>query len=446
MPPITPVPALTERDRAATVLVLGGNGFIAGYLIAALRRRGCRVLRGVRMPGGHALCDDERLCDFTTMTVPEQWRDALDGVDAVVNAAGILRETGRQTFDAIHVDGPLALARACIDAGVRRFVQISALGLPADGTFIASKHRFDEALSALPLSAIALRPSVVYSATGSYGGTSMLRALAALPFAHALPGDGRWQIQPIAAEDLGELVARAVDNDVRGIFDVGGPEVMSLRDYQSAWRAWLHIPGTRAIAVPERLVGVQVKLGEWLGEWLGMGPMGETMWRMLQRGNVVADDALPTLRERFDFAPRPLREALAAHPSQVQDRWQAQLYFLAPLLKFSVIALWLLSAWVGFATPAAQIEALAAGSPLSALMPVTLARATAGLDLLLTLWLLIGWRPRLCIALMLFSVLAYTAIFGALLPALWLDPLGGLAKNLAVLPALAVLWVLVDRR
>lgn len=441
MPSLTHVP-----DRATTVLVLGGNGFIAGHLIAALRRRGCRVLRGVRKHGGRALGDDERPCDFATMTAPEQWRDALDGVDAVVNAAGILRETGRQTFDAIHVAGPLALARACVDAGARRFVQISALGLPADGAFIASKHRFDEALIALPLSAVALRPSVVYSATGSYGGTSMLRALAALPFAHALPGDGRWRIQPIAAEDLGELVARAVDNDVRGIFEVGGPEIMSLRDYQNAWRAWLRIPGARAFAVPEALVGLQVTAGEWLGEWLGMGPMGKTMWRMLRRGNVAAADALPALRERFGFAPRPLREALAAHPSQVQDRWQAQLYFLAPLLKIAVIALWLLSAWSGFATPAARIEALAAGSPLAALAPVTLARATAGLDLLLALWLLSGWRPRPCIALMLLSVFAYTALFGALLPALWLDPLGGLAKNLAVLPALAALWVLVDRR
>lgn len=439
---ITPVPAPSERDRGATALVIGGDGFIAGYLIDALRRRGWRVLRGVRRHGGRTLRDDERVCDYTTMTAPEQWRDALAGVDAVVNAAGILRETGRQTFDAIHVDGPLALARACVDAGVRRFVQISALGLPADGAFIASKHRFDDALAALPLSAVALRPSVVYSATGSYGGTSMLRALASLPFAHALPGDGRWPIQPIAAEDLGELVARAVDNDVRGIHEVGGPEVMSLRDYQNAWRAWLRIPGTRAIAVPEALVGLQVKIGEWLGG----GPMGDTMWRMLRRGNVVGDDALPTLRERFDFAPRPLHEALAAHPSQVQDRWHAQLYLLAPLLKFGVIALWLLSAWVGFATPATQIAALAAGSPLAALAPVALARATAGLDLLLALWLLIGWRPRPCIALMLLSVLAYTLVFGALLPTLWLDPLGGLAKNLVLLPALATLWVLADRR
>lgn len=424
-----------------TVLVLGAHGFIAGFVIAALRARGWRVLRGVRDPA-RILHADERFCDFAAMTAPGDWREPLQGVDAVVNAAGILRERGRQRFDTIHLAAPLALAQACVAAGVRRFVQISALGRPEDGDFIASKHRFDAALLALPLSAAVLRPSVVYSASGSYGGTSLLRALAALPVAHAVPGDGRWPIQPIAAEDLGELVARAVEGEACGLFEVGGPEVLSLRDYQAAWRRWLRIPGARVLRVPEALVGVQVALGEALGR----GPMGATMWRMLRRGNIAADDMLPKLRAAFDFAPRTLEAALAAHPSQVQDRWQAQLYVLAPALKAATIALWLLSAWVGFVTPAATIETLAAGSPLAGLAPVALARATAALDLVLALWLLAGWRPRLCVGLMLLSVLGYTVAFGALLPAQWLDPLGGLAKNLLILPALAALWVLADRR
>lgn len=441
MPTATPSSSESAPGAPPTVLVLGGQGFIAGFLVAALRGRGWRVLRGVRDPGP-APREDERHCDFAAMTAPAQWREALRGVDAVVNAAGILRERGRQTFETIHVAAPLAVARACVDAGVRRFVQISALGLPGDGAFVASKHRFDAALLALPLSAVVLRPSVVYSAAGSYGGTSLLRALAALPFAHAVPGDGRWLIQPIAAEDLGELVARAVEGDACGLFEVGGPEVLSLRDYQSAWRRWLRIPGDSVLRTPEALVGIQVALGEVLGR----GPMGATMWRMLRRGNVAADDMLPRLREAFGFAPRRLADALAARPSQVQDRWQARLYPLAPVLKAGVVALWLLSAWAGFVAPAAEIERLAAGSALAGFAPVALARAAAGLDLLLALWLLSGWRPRGCVALMGASALAYTLAFGALIPPLWLDPLGGLAKNLVVLPALAALWVLVDRR
>jgi hypothetical protein len=257
-----------------------------------------------------------------------------------------------------------------------------------------------------------------------------------------VPGDGRWPIQPIAAEDLGELVARAVEGDACGLFEVGGPEVLSLRDYQSAWRRWLRIPGDRVLRTPEALVGIQVALGEVFGR----GPMGATMWRMLRRGNVAADDMLPRLREAFGFAPRRLADALAARPSQVQDRWQARLHPLAPVLKAGVVALWLLSAWAGFVAPAAEIERLAAGSALAGFAPVALARAAAGLDLLLGLWLLSGRRPRGCVALMGASVLAYTLAFGALMPPLWLDPLGGLAKNLVVLPALAVLWVLIDRR
>ena len=143
------------------------------------------------------------------MTTPDAWRDALAGVDAVVNAAGILRETGAQTFEAIHVSAPLALARACVASGIDCFVQISALGAPSDGEFVASKHRFDEALLALPLRGIALRPSVVYAAAGSYGGTSLLRALAAFPGFQLLPGHANWPIQPIAAEDLGDLVVHS---------------------------------------------------------------------------------------------------------------------------------------------------------------------------------------------------------------------------------------------
>ena len=140
-----PAPASAPRTDASatnapapkTALVIGANGFLAGYLIASLRRHGWRVLRGIR-DGGRALREDERRADLARMTAPQDWRETLRGVDAVVNAAGILREAGAQTFQAIHVDGPLALARACVEFGVPRFVQLSALGEPADGEFIAS--------------------------------------------------------------------------------------------------------------------------------------------------------------------------------------------------------------------------------------------------------------------------------------------------------------------
>jgi uncharacterized protein YbjT (DUF2867 family) len=421
-----------------TVLVVGANGFLGGYVAAACTAAGWRVLRGVRTPRH----EDERAADYARMSCAADWRASLRGVDAVVNAAGILRESGSQTFDAIHLDGPLALAQACMECGVPAFVQISALGQPQDGEFIASKHRFDVALAALPLRAVVLRPSVVFASGGSYGGTSLLRALAAFPGFQLMPGPGQWAIQPLAAEDLGVLVAKALDSERGGIYEVGGPRPMPLRDYQARWRRWLRIEGDKVLAVPLSLVAVHVGVSEWLGR----GPVGATMWRMLQRGNTAADGAWARLQADFGFAPRDLATVLALHPSQVQDRWQAQLYFLAPTLRIAVIALWLLSALAGWATPAAQILVLTDASFLHALAPVELARTSASLDALLGVWLATNWRPRWALALMGISVLAYTALFGLLLPSLWLDPLGGLAKNLVMLPALAVLWVLVQRR
>jgi uncharacterized protein YbjT (DUF2867 family) len=258
-------------------LVLGARGFLGSHIVAALRRAGWEVRCGVRA-GGAAPQADECIADVASMASPAAWRAPLEGIDAVVNVAGILRESARQRFDRIHHDGPLALAQACVEAGVGRFVQISALGHPDDGAFIASKHRFDQALLQLPLAALVLRPSVVYSTAGSYGGTSLLRALAAVPGVLPLPGDGRWRIQPLDAEDLAELVVRAlVSRDVAGVFEVGGPQPMTLRDYQVAWRRWLRLPDARVLDVPERLVSFGVRLGEWFG----VGPMGLTTWQML---------------------------------------------------------------------------------------------------------------------------------------------------------------------
>lgn len=432
---------MTTEAAPRTVLLLGAAGFIGAHIATALERAGWRVRQGVRSQRV-AGQDDAVQVDLMRWTSSNDWLPALHRVDAVVNAAGILRERGGQSFASIHHAAPLALAEACVEAGIRDFVQISALGEEGDGEFIASKHRFDLALAAMPLRAVVLRPSVVYSTRGSYGGTSLLRALAALPGVLPLPGDGRWRLQPMAAEDLGELVVRALASDVQGIFEVGGPEAMTMRAYQRRWRDWLRLPHAIEVNAPESLVSAAA----WCGERLGAGPMGETIWRMLRRGNVTAPDAWQRLHDRFGFAPRGLERVLAEHPSQVQDRRHAQLHLLVPLLRFAVVLVFLISAWTGFATPASAIENLASGSMLQSLVPVPLARLSGGLDLLLGLALAIGWRPRLVVAMMLTLVGAYTVAFGLMLPALWLDPLGGLLKNLVIIPALMLLWVLLDRR
>ncbi|MCK7593698.1 SDR family oxidoreductase [Pseudomarimonas salicorniae] len=431
---------MSNENRAAaeapgSVLLLGANGFIGALVAARLRRAGWRVIEGRRGPPA---LEAQRQVDLRRLSTAADWLPLLRGVDAVVNTAGILRERGDNRFDIVHEHAVQALGEACVEVGVKRLVQISALGDPADGEFIASKHRGDAALLDLPLSVAVLRPSVVYSTRGSHGGTSLLRALAALPGGLLLPAGGGQQLQPMAAEDLAELVCEALAGSQRGVFDCGGPEVLRFRDYLLAWRGWLL--GRReahCLSVPRWLVAPAVTLSE---RW-GSGPMNATIWRMLERGNTLAPEAASRTEAAFVHRPWALSERLADQPAQTQDRWHAGLVLLATPLRWATILLWAVSAAAGLLTPAAQIESLVAGTPLAALMPVALARATGLLDLLLALWLASGWRPRAAIALMIVSVLGYTLGFGLLLPALWLDPLGGLIKNLLVLPALAVLWV-----
>jgi uncharacterized protein YbjT (DUF2867 family) len=419
-----------------TVLVIGAQGFLGGFITAALLKHGYRVLRGVRSP--RAGPSEERRCDLAAMSNPEDWIDALAGMDVIVNAAGILREAGAQTFEAVHLRGPIALAQACVGCGIKRFVQISALGDPQDGEFVASKHSFDAALLALPVNALVLRPSVVYAAEGSYGGTSLLRALAALPFGIWVPGRGDWRFQPLAAQDLAEIVVRAIGSDANGMFEVAGPVAISLRDYQRQWRQWLRISDSRVIQIPQSLASAQV----YMADVLSRGPMSATIWRMLRRGNVTAPDAFARIADAFGYSPRSLEEVLSQHPSQVQDRWHARLYFLAPLLRVALTALWVISGVAGLLAPADGISSAVGAVPHAFL----LAKIAGCVDFSFALWLVSGWRARWALAGMMLSVAIYTIVFSVLSPALWLAPLGGLAKNLVILPALAVMWVLSERR
>ena len=428
------------------VLVTGAYGFIGAHIVAALTAADHQVVCAVRegrvdsrFTGLRAIA-----CDMAADVQVEDWMPRLAGVDAVVNSAGILRERGRDKFTLVHERVPLALFRACQHLGIRRVIQISALGQADDGEFIASKHRGDETLAALDLDWLILRPSLVYSARGSFGGTSLLRGLAALPGVLLLPGSGNQRVQPIAAQDVGLAVAAALARPsvARQVIALVGPQVLSLRDYLLVWRKWLGFGRASTLRVPGWLVGIAAALGERMGS----GPLGNTMARMLERGNVGDQGACARLQESLGFAPRTLQQALTETPSELQDRWHARLYFYLPLLRLSIATLFIGSGVVGWLASATQIAAVAADGFLTSTGLLVLARLTATADLVLGVLTLLRWRPRLVLMLMLLMVLGYTLGSGIAWPNHWLDPLGGLLKNLPLIAALLVLLATVDRR
>lgn len=428
------------------ILVTGANGFIASAICQALLSQGHLLVAVVRsannLPAHPAVA--VQMADMTGYTSTVQWLPLLQGVDAVINVAGILREIQAGDFQRIHVDAPKALAEACQQIGVRQFIQISAIGAPQDGEFIASKHRFDEWLLQSGVPATVIRPSVVVSTTGSYGGTSMLRALAATPYVLALPGDGTQPVQPIRLEDLAALVAQCVARGVvstQPVYAVG-PEVMTIKALLLLLRNWLKLPTATLIQVPLAIV----KAGAWLGERFTNGPLNATILALLMRGNVAPANAHAHAGELTGYFPGSISSHFGQAASFVQDRWHALLYLLRPVLWFAIALIWLLSGLAGLLATPAQFQPI-----LSALhIPLAWqASATLGfslLDLMLCgLWVL-RIRPKLTLWLMLASVFGYTSLLGMLAPALWLDPLGGLLKNLAILPLLLVALVLEDDR
>ena len=427
------------------ILLTGANGFIGSGIAAALEGAGHTVVRAVRRPREQDLAAGVAVaCDMARDVDAAVWRARLQGIEGVVNCAGILRERPGERFAQVHCEAPLALMRACADAGVRRVVQISALGAPEDAEFIASKHRFDAALAALPLDWTVLRPSVVYSPDGAYGGTSLLRAMAVLPAVIVLPGAGDQRLQPVALDDLARCVvacfadARAVGQ----IIEIGGPQALTMRDYLGAWRHWFGLPCARFLATP----GWAVSLASAVGEWLGGGPLGRTMQRMLARGNVLQAGELQRMQTLLGVVPQPIDRALATRPCQAQDRLHARSYFLWPALLWLTAVVWLVSGVVGLRVPAEALHALFAPAGWSEGLGTQAVRAVSLLDLALGVAVLWPRTRRLALWAMLASVVGYTAVIGLVWPGVWLEPYGGLLKNLIVLPALGLLLAAQDRR
>jgi len=113
-----------QGETHMNILVCGASGFVGRHLVAGLRASGHTCIRGIRR-----LHDsDDRQIDYLNDLRTELWLPKLQGIDVVINAVGILRDTSAQPMQKILFEAPAALFRACSEAGVNRVVNVSALG------------------------------------------------------------------------------------------------------------------------------------------------------------------------------------------------------------------------------------------------------------------------------------------------------------------------------
>ena len=222
--------------RQNRVAILGGSGFIGRYIVKRLAERGdvvavggrnaaeSRFLRLKGEVGQVALINvsigDERLL-----------RAFVADNDAVVNLVGILREGGSQRFEAIHHIGPARLARIAREAGVERFIQMSAIGAdPRSMSAYARTKAAGEAAArdAFPTATI-LRPSVVFGPEDQF--FNRFAAVATISPVLPLIGGGETLFQPVYVGDVAEAVVRVIDDSATAgrTYELGGPKVYSLR-------------------------------------------------------------------------------------------------------------------------------------------------------------------------------------------------------------------------
>ncbi len=306
------------NPAAVRVLVPGGAGFIGRHAVAALLEAGAEVVIGTRRPrdlGRHApphpraAAATMREVRMERLTSEPDWLPLLDGVDAVLNCVGILRQRGRETYARVHRDAPEALAAACKQSG-KRFVHVSALGLdePAKSRFLTSKLAGEEAIRGVGGDWILARPSLL-DGVGGFG-ASWLRGIARLPVFVA-PADAEGRIAALDVSELGEALARLalgthaeLQLDESRVFELGGSESWPFRDYILALRrTYTDAP---ALCVP--IPGLLARLAAHVCDLLHFTPFSFGHWELLRRDNVPRHNRLPELlgREPVSVVSRKL--------------------------------------------------------------------------------------------------------------------------------------------
>ncbi len=419
------------------VLLTGASGFIGHAIAQALRERGHAVVRALRRPQEGA--SDAVQVDFAGVPTREWWAPRLAGIDAVVNAVGILREQPGQGFRQLHAEAPAELFRACADAGVGSVVQVSALGADetARSAYHLSKKAADDVLRALPLRGAVVQPSLVYGPGGS--STALFNKLAVAPVL-PFPEGGRMLVQPVHVDDVVAGIVRLVESPPRSIATLpfAGPRPMELREYLADLRAALGESGRpRIVPVPASLFRASAALASHLP-----GSMLDTETAdMLLAGNATQRNALPSLLGHEPRAPRAFVPPQAREPA----RREAVLDLWLPVLRVALAFLWIWTAIVSFGLyPVQDSYALLARVGLHGAMATVALYGAALFDLalgVLTLAAPARWRRPVWVA-QLALVAGYTLLITLFLPEQWLHPYGPIAKNIPVAALIALLWAL----
>jgi NADH dehydrogenase len=298
------------------VTVFGGSGFVGAQTVRQLAKAGWRIRVAVRNPAAAyamRLHGDVGQIDIVQANIRNEasLRRALSGATAAVNLTGVLRETGRQGFQAIHVMGAHNVATAARAERVGRVVQMSALGadLSSESKYARTKAEGEAAVREIYPDAVVVRPSIVFGPEDAF--FNRFAAMAQISPVLPLIGGGHTRFQPVFVGDVGKALARIVASpEAAGqTYELGGPAVFSFRQLLELMLAEI---GKRRFLAPipwplARLIGAAGDLAGVLIE----PPVTSDQVTLLKADNVVSG-SYPGLTD-LEITPTTLEAVLPSY-------------------------------------------------------------------------------------------------------------------------------------
>ncbi|SFU16795.1 complex I NDUFA9 subunit family protein [Sedimentitalea nanhaiensis] len=281
------------------VTIYGGSGFVGRYIARRMARQGWRVRVAVRRPNEAIFVRPYGVVGQVEPVLCNVRDDAsvaaaMQGADAVVNCVGVLNQVGRNGFDAVHVEGAGRIARIASGQGIARMVHLSAIGADkdSDSDYARTKAEGEAAVLAHMPGAVILRPSVVFGPEDQFFNrfAGMTRLGPILPIAGA-----ETLFQPVYVDDVGKAAVKGVLGDAAaGVYELGGPEVKSLRALMAQMLGVIH--RRRLVLNLPRFVARVMAFGFDLmqtvtGGLITNGVLTRDQLRNLARNNVVSEGA-----------------------------------------------------------------------------------------------------------------------------------------------------------